>query len=209
MLITGTTYDSERLHNVYDNVIRVIVCSASEMLHRLLDIVSMILHNIEINESYCDVDKPWRAALGMVEHWSPPPGSKCAAEWTGDAETVSVHIVHIVQTKHRMLLWQLQVNNDLTLTVKVFADKIREWQDTIPDYQDHLKLMAPAELDIRPVVRKLRLILALYHREKRALCGNNECNAMSSADEALLMMVEQMTGLMCVRFAHPLLIVKG
>lgn len=106
-----------------------------------------------------------------------------------------------------MSLYFLFKNNDLTLTVKVFADKVRELQSTIPDFFTHLMQLDPAQLNIRLEMCKLRTILVYYHRERLKL--SKEYAPFYATDKALLDMIEQLHGLLLVRNANPMLIRRG
>lgn len=73
MLITGTTYDNDRLYKcyLYDES-QSETATPSQTLYRVLDIISMVLHNLEIYESDRDLFVHWAEALKMVRQWMPP-----------------------------------------------------------------------------------------------------------------------------------------
>lgn len=100
MLITGTTYDNDRLTNCnfYDETNSTFcktTTAPSQVLYRVLDIISMILHNLEIYESDRDLFVHWSAALKLLRKWKqpPPPDPSGIGEddiWTGASVKVFI-----------------------------------------------------------------------------------------------------------------------
>lgn len=73
MLITGTTYDNDRLYKGHFYHYDESLTMPKITLYRLFDIISMVLHNLEIFESDRDLFVHWTAALKLMRWWTPPP----------------------------------------------------------------------------------------------------------------------------------------
>lgn len=90
MLITGTTYDNDRLYKCYfheESLAKPL--TATQLLYRVLDMISMILHNLEIYESDCDLFIHWKIVLKLVRKWSPLATESVAANNSEDSGRTS------------------------------------------------------------------------------------------------------------------------